>query len=145
MSDLPENLYPVPPELREEPYPAQAHIGFELTGWAEDFARFEMDLADHHRNRHGNLHGAIYAALLDSAMGFAGAYTGDPDNKRHTMTLSMTTNFMAPAQGLRLVAEGRRIGGGRKTFFTEGRMWDGTGVLVATATGTFKVRSGGGS
>ncbi len=141
MTGLPPNPHPIDPALIEPDYPAQAHIGFELTGWAEGFARFELALGPHLMNRHGNLHGAIYAALLDSAMGFAGAYTGDPKNLQHTMTLSMTVNYLAPATGARIAAEGRVTGGGRKTFFTDAKLWDDSGRLAATATGTFKKRS----
>jgi len=56
------------------------------------------------------------------------------------MTLSMTVNFLAPPQGGTLIAEGRRTGGGRKTFFTEGAARDETGLLLATATGVFRYR-----
>jgi hypothetical protein len=30
------------PTLREGPYPLQAHLGFELTGWREGWARVEL-------------------------------------------------------------------------------------------------------
>lgn len=140
MSQLPPNPHPVSPRLVEPRYPMQAHIDFVLTGWGPGYARFEVDLQAFHMNRHGKLHGGVYAIVLDSAMGFSGAYTGDPEDRILTMTLSMTTNFLAPAEGPRLVGEGWRTGGGRRTFFTEGRMTDGTGRLVATATGTFQAR-----
>lgn len=136
----PDNPHPVAPELVEPAYPMQRLIGFVLTGWGPDFARFELRLAPGHANRHGNLHGGVYAALLDTAMGFSGAYTGDPARRAMTMTLSMTTNFLAPAEGPRVMAEGRRTGGGRRTFFTEGRLIDGAGRVAATATGVFRVR-----
>ena len=50
-------------------------------------------------------------------------------------------NYVGQAQGSRLIAEGRRIGGGRKTYFAEGRLTDDLGNLVATASGTFRYRS----
>ncbi len=137
---LPPNPHPVPPRLVETAYPFQAHVGFELTGWGPGYARFEIDMEAHHANRHGKLHGGVYAIVLDSAMGFSGAFTGDPDDRILTMTLSMTTNFLGAARGPRLVAEGWHTGGGRKIFFTEGRMTDSDGTLVATATGTFKAQ-----
>ncbi|MBV0914060.1 PaaI family thioesterase [Anianabacter salinae] len=140
MTEIPPNLHPVPADLVEPEYPAQSLIGFQLTGWGDGYARFEMDLGPQHMNRHGNPHGGIAAALLDSAMGFTGAFTGARDDIRHTMSLSITVNYLAPPEGPRLVAEGHRTGGGRKVYFTEGRMWDGAGRLCATATGTFKAR-----
>ena len=86
-------------------------------------------------------HGGVHATLLDSAMGFAGCYTGDPDRQQNALTLSLTVNYVGQAQGSRLIAEGRRIGGGRKTYFAEGRLTDDLGNLVATASGTFRYRS----
>ena len=130
----------IDPALREAPYPLQAHLGFEITGWAPDYARVEMPLQDFHANRYGIPHGGLYATLLDTAMGFCACYTGDPDARKLAMTLSLTTNFLAqPKDGL-LVAEARRTGGGRKTFFAEGQILDGQGTLVATGSGTFRLR-----
>jgi len=119
----------------------QTHIGFEVTGWEVDVARVEAPIAPFMSNRQGIPHGGVHATLLDSAMGFAGCYTGDPDRQQNALTLSLTVNYVGQAQGNRLIAEGRRIGGGRKTYFAEGRLTDDLGNLVATASGTFRYRS----
>ena len=132
----------VDPRLVEEPYPLQRQIGFRMTGWAEDYARFELDLAEHLMNRYGIPHGGIYAMLLDTVMGYAGCYTGDPERRVLGMTLSMTTNFLSRPQGEVLVGEGRRIGGGRSSFFAEGVVMDDAGTRVATGTGVFRYRKG---
>ncbi|MFU1478272.1 PaaI family thioesterase [Roseovarius sp. C7] len=119
----------------------QSHIGFEVTDWQEDFARVEAPIAPFMGNRQGIPHGGVHATLLDSAMGFAGCYTGDPDRQQNALTLSLTINYVGQAKGTRLIAEGRRIGGGRKTYFAESRLTDDLGNLVATASGTFRYRS----
>jgi uncharacterized domain 1 len=128
--------------LLEGPSAALAHLGIEMTGWGEDVARFETTIAPFHLNRSGIPHGGIYATMLDTAMGYAGAYTGDPDDRRMTLTLSLNINYLSRPKGTRLIAEGRRMGGGTKTFFTEGTIVDETGELIATGQGTFRVRSG---
>lgn len=133
----------VDPDLVEEAYGFQDHIGFVMRGWERDYARFELRLEPCHMNRYGIPHGGVYALLLDTVMGFSGSYTGDRDKPRFAMTLSMTTNFLGrPADAL-LIAKGKRTGGGNSTFFAEGTVTDGTGTLVATATGTFRYRKGG--
>lgn len=129
------------PRLVEPPYPLQAHLGMELTGWREGFARVEAPMAEHLRNRQGLPHGGIHATLLDSAMGYAGCYTGDPARRQMALTLSLTVNYVGQAQGARLIATARVSGGGRKTFFCEGELRDDTGNLVATATGVFRYRA----
>ncbi|MBD3679828.1 MAG: PaaI family thioesterase [Rhodobacteraceae bacterium] len=131
------------PDLIEPPYPLQAHLGFTITGWEQDFARFELPLTPPLMNRYGIPHGGIYAVLLDTVMGFSGSYTGDPERKVLAMTLSLNTNFLSRPVGEILIGEGRRTGGGKSTFFSEGIIRDETGLTVATGTGVFRYRKGG--
>ncbi|MEQ9258757.1 MAG: PaaI family thioesterase [Roseovarius sp.] len=131
----------IDPKLVEPPYPLQAHLGMELTGWSDGFARVEAPMADYLMNRQGLPHGGIHATLLDSAMGYAGCYTGDPAHKQMALTLSLTVNYVGQAQGTRLIATAKVTGGGRKTYFCEGALRDDKGTLIATATGVFRYRS----
>ncbi|WP_272008956.1 PaaI family thioesterase [Roseovarius sp. ZX-A-9] len=131
------------PRLIEEPYPLQKHLNMRMTAWRKDYARIEIPLTHQLMNRQGLPHGGIHATLLDSAMGYAGCYTGDPDRQQMALTLSMTVNYLAQANGEILITEGWRTGGGRKTYFAEGRVTDHTGTVIATSTGVFRYRSGG--
>ena len=128
------------PLLREDQYAIQKHLGYAVTGWAEDWARVEMEVGDHVLNRQGLPHGGIHATLMDTAMGYAGCYTGDPDRRQNALTLSMSLNYIGRPNGKRLIAEGRKVGGGRATFFAEAEVRDETGVLLSTATGVFRYR-----
>lgn len=127
--------------LVETPSALANHLQISQTGWKPDYARVETPLSPYLMNRQGLPHGGVLATLLDTAMGFAGCFTGDPDRRQMALTLSMTVNYLAQAQGTKLVAEGWRTGGGRKTYFAEGRVRDDTGAVVATATGVFRYRS----
>ncbi|WP_104017895.1 PaaI family thioesterase [Roseovarius nitratireducens] len=128
---------------QEPPSGLQTHLGYELTAWERDFARVELPLAPHVMNRQGLPHGGIHATLLDTAMGFAGCYTGDPDRRQMALTLSLTVNFLGQAQGARLIAEAHRTGGGKSTYFAEATVRDETGTAVATGTGVFRYRRSG--
>lgn len=128
------------PRLIEPDYPFQELLGFRMIGWSEGAARFELPLAPHLMNRYGIPHGGVYASLLDTVMGFAGSFTGDPDRRQMCMTLSLTTNFLSRPEGTMLIAEGRRTGGGRSVYYAEGTLGDETGTIVATAVGTFRYR-----
>ena len=135
------NIPPLDPRLIEDSYPLQEHLGFQMTAWALDFARIEVPLTQTLMNRQGLPHGGVHATLLDSAMGFAGCYTGDPEKRQMALTLSLTVNYLAQASGNRLIADGWRTGGGRKTFFAEGKVCDENDTVIATATGVFRYRS----
>jgi len=117
-------------------------LGMVLTEWAPDRSLVEMEIAAHHLNRSGLLHGGILATLLDTALGYAGCFMAEPGGVRRTLTLSLTTNFIASVKAGRLCTEGRRTGGGKTIFFAEGDVRDADGRLIATATGTFKYLSG---
>lgn len=129
--------------LVEEDYPYQSVLGFRITGWREDWARFELPLGTHLGNRYGIPHGGVYATLLDTAMGFAGCFTGSPEDRQLAMTLTLNVSFLAQPLGRLLITEGRRTGGGRSTFFAEGTIHDETGVKVATGSGAFRYRKRG--
>jgi uncharacterized protein (TIGR00369 family) len=131
------------PRLKEAPYPLQAHLGFEMIDWREGYSRFDLPIMPHLGNRFGIVHGGVHAMMLDTVMGFAGCFTGDPDAPQQAMTLSMTTNFLSQAKGDRLIAEGFTTGGGRKTFFARAQLTDNTGEMIATATGVFRYRGRG--
>lgn len=129
------------PRLREEAYALQSHLGFDLTGWREGWARVELPVSGHLMNRQGLVHGGVHATLLDTAMGYCGCYTGDPNRRTLALTLSLTVNYISQINGLKLVAEARREGGGRSTFFASATLRDDAGGLIATATGVFRLRA----
>ncbi|MCF3594965.1 PaaI family thioesterase [Rhodobacteraceae bacterium LMO-12] len=131
-------------KLREPPYPFQAHLGFSIDEWAQDYCRLSQPMLDHLGNRYGIPHGGVMATLLDTALGYSVCYTGDPDNKQLVMTLALNVQYLSVARGQTLIAEGRKIGGGRTVAFAEGQIKDEHGTLIATATANFKYRSGKG-
>ncbi len=122
----------------ESPYAFARHIGMDLTSWTRDRAVITLPIRPQIGNRHGIPHGGVHAAMLDTAMGYAGCYTGDPDARRYCLTLNLSVNYVGRATGDVLIATGVRTGGGRKTFFAEGQLRDESGALVASATGVFR-------
>lgn len=130
------------PDILEDPYEYQSLLGFRMVEWTEELVRIQVDMTPKLTNRYGLPHGGVHASLLDTAMGYSGCFTGDPVNKRFAMTMTMTVNYLSRPKGKILIAEGMKIGGGRKVFFAEGKVLDETGELIATSTGTFRYRTG---
>lgn len=120
-----------------------ALVGYRLVAWQADFAEVELELGPQHMNGHGIPHGGLITTLLDTAMGFAGVYCAVPGNVRYAMTLSLTTQYVGQARGFgRLLTTGRRIGGGRSTYFATGEVVDAEGRLIAQGSATFRYRRG---
>lgn len=130
----------VQPGLIENETGAQRLVGYVLdVGRGDGRARCHLDVDARHTNRHGVLHGGFCSVMLDNAMGATASLSLDPTGRRPFMTLSLTTQFLAPARaGQRVTATGRILGGGRSTLFIEGELVDETGRLIATAQGVFK-------
>ena len=128
------------PSLPDSPF--QRHVGFTRTAQGEGFTRLELDMRPELENPLGIPHGGVHASMLDSAMGWAGVWTGDDTPARKSVTLNLNVSYLAipddTAQGTRLIAEGRKLGGGRKVFFSEGELRDQTGRLLARSSGTFR-------
>ncbi len=131
---------PLDPKLIEAHSAFQDHLGYRLTHWGEGHARLEQPLAPFLMNRAGIPHGGNYATLLDTTMGFSGVYTGDAHRKAIALTLSLTVNFLTQPEGDVLIAEAETVGGGRRTFFAEGRILDQNGRVIARGSGTFQRR-----
>ncbi len=97
-----------------------------------------MEMDDRHTNRHGGLHGGINAILLDSACGFAASRAWSDDGSQLVVTLSLTTNFLAPAKSGPIKAIGRVSHAGQSVAYADGQVFDGNGILIATGSGVFK-------
>jgi len=130
--------------LTAEPYQLQQVLGYRITEWREGLAVVELALTALHTNRHGTPHGGIYATLIDTAAGFSGTYAGEGKPPRRAMTLSLNCNFIALPRGTRLIATGRRSGGGRRSFFASVELHDETGLLIATGQAALRYRDGEG-
>lgn len=124
--------------IRDETGP-QRLIGYVLdVGQADKRARCWLDLDARHLNRHGVLHGGIAATLLDSVCGATASLTVDDTGRVPFLTISLTTQFLAPASSGRVTAMGQVTGGGRSLLYIDGSLRDEQERLLATATGVFK-------
>jgi uncharacterized protein (TIGR00369 family) len=85
----------------------------------------------------GGVHGGVYATMLDTAGWFTAAAAHDVDCWLATSEMSM--HLLAPVKETSLRALGRLIKRGRRQDVAEMRLYDGEGLLVGHAIGTFIV------
>jgi uncharacterized protein (TIGR00369 family) len=115
-------------------------LGYRLARWEPDRAEVVLELGPQHQNRGHVAHGGVLATLIDTACGFAGCWAPKGES-RAAVTLSLTTQFLAPAASGRLTATGRKVGGGRGVFFATAEIRDEAGALVARGEGVFRYRN----
>ncbi|MCW5848534.1 MAG: PaaI family thioesterase [Anaerolineae bacterium] len=112
-------------------------LGAQLTvvepGCVEIRLPYRVDLTQ----QHGFLHGGIVGMILDSACGFA-AFSLMPAHAG-VLTVEYKINFVAPAKGEAIVAQGRVVKTGRTLTVCWGEAYaesEGQSKLVATMVGT---------
>jgi uncharacterized protein (TIGR00369 family) len=95
---------------------ALALIGAELDAVEPGLCRVRLPVGPAISQHHGHVHGGIIGMLGDVAGGFAAMSLFDPS--REILTVEYKINFLAPARGDCLVAEGRVVRAGRTLSVT---------------------------
>ncbi|MEM9168378.1 MAG: PaaI family thioesterase [Pseudomonadota bacterium] len=114
-----------------------AWLGVDLVEADADAGKIVIraPVRDEITQHHGYVHGGVLGCLADTAMAWVAALVaGD------VVTQSYSLQFLAPAKGEAVVAEGRVIKEGRRAVSVEARVSsvadDGGETLVATALGS---------
>jgi len=132
--------------MSEQRAPSQLHalenpylesLDVAIVDWQPDMVRMSFTPQASHINNTGVVQGGILATLLDAAAGYAGLY---PENgqRRAATTISLNVNYVASAHVEPMQVVGRRVGGGRRVFFSNAELTDGQGRLIATAQASFR-------
>lgn len=88
-----------------------ATLGARLTRVTPGEVDIEVALADGLTQQHGYFHAGVQTTAVDSACGYA-ALSLMPEGSE-VLSVEFKTNFMAPAAGERIRAEGRIVRSGR--------------------------------
>jgi acyl-CoA thioesterase len=125
-----------------ETVPTPAHpfadlVGLEVTARGEGRCTSELLAGDAHLNPHGVVNGAVLYALADTGMG--GALTSVLADGQICSTIEIKINYFRPAPAGPLRCETVVVYKGRRTSALESELFDGSGRLLARATGTFMI------
>ncbi|WP_039944534.1 PaaI family thioesterase [Thermicanus aegyptius] len=116
--------------------PLDEFYQFKREKMEEDRFRITMSATDLMRNSFGAIHGGVISTLIDSAMCNAAA-GADELGKQLAVTVEMKINFLRPAFGNEYTADALVVSRGNRLIYTECKVVDENGELVATASGTY--------
>jgi uncharacterized protein (TIGR00369 family) len=122
---------------RIENSPFHQWAGLELVSVADGVAELSLALRPHHFNPQGIVHGGIITAVADTSIGLALRSKLRAGLTHRTAQLNV--HFLAKGEGGSLVGRGRAVRLGQRMGYGEADVLDGTGQLLARATGTFIV------
>jgi uncharacterized protein (TIGR00369 family) len=115
-----------------------ASLGVVAQAWGPDGVTLRVPFDERLTNDGREYHGGVIAALVDTA-GASAVWAGhDFDKGMRASTVSMTVNFCGRADG-DLVAHARCVRRGRDLSFSEIRVEDPGGRLVATGTLVYRI------
>ena len=115
-----------------------AGLGAEVQAWSAEEVVLRVPFAERLTNDGREYHGGVIAALMDTA-GAAAVWAGhDFDKGLKASTVSMTVNYTGRAKG-DLLAIARCVKRGRDVAFSEIRVEDPSGTLVATGTLVYRI------
>jgi uncharacterized protein (TIGR00369 family) len=125
--------------LSGKPIGMAVSLGFQLVEVGDGFAAFEGVPGLHAYNPLGSVHGGYAATLLDSACGCAVHSKLAAGDGYTTLELKIAYHKAITEKTGKVRAEGRVLTFGRRVAFSEGKLLDKEGRLLASATSTLLV------
>lgn len=126
--------------VNSSPYPR--HMSMRLADIGIDQADIELEAGQCHLQPYGIVHGGVLATLIDTAT-FWAAFMRIPEDAG-LVNIDLKLNYLKPVISGRLLAEGRAIRSGRAVSYSEARVLDANGDLIAHGTSTLMTLPGKG-
>ena len=95
-----------------------AHLGARLSAIQPGFVEIRLAHQTNLLQQHGLFHGGATSAILDSAGGYAAFSLFEPGDE--ILTVEYKVNFVAPAIGDEIVAQGEVVKSGKQLSVTRG-------------------------
>ena len=137
-----QDMKPQAAALTDSPSGFRQLVGYRVTEWSEGSASIALTIGPRHLNRSGLVHGGVIATLIDTAGGYAGCFCPHAGRVRRNVTMSMSTQFVAPARSGTLTARAKLRGGGKRVFVCSIDVVDDQGALIATGEAAYRYRTG---
>ncbi len=99
-----------------------AYLGARLTAVSPGEITIELPCSPNLSQQHGFVHAGATTAVVDSACGYAALTLMPPQSE--VLTIEFKANFLAPAQGVKLIAIGRVLKPGRTVNVCQGEVFN---------------------
>ena len=140
MTPNPDYIAAIQASVHRAPYPEL--IGLRIAELDFDRCRIDLDLAQRHLQPFGIVHGGVIATLIDTATFWAGFMRLPED--AGLVNVDLKLNYLKAVSRGQLRAEGTCLRAGRQLSYTEARVFDEAGELVAHGTSTLMALPGKG-
>lgn len=136
----PEFVEELKKTVAASPYPTT--MAMRLSDIDFDYAEVELDTDRRHLQPYGIVHGGVIATLIDTATFWAGFMRIPEDSG--LVNIDLKLNYLQPVVNKKLRAEGRAVRSGKTLIYTEAKVVDEDGALIACGSSSLMVLPGKG-
>ena len=120
--------------------PFMKHLGMEFLDGSEGVARIKLRYQDENSTVGKALHGGAIASLIDTTGAMAAWTTAEIATPKYFgSTVGVTVNYLSGAIGEDIVAEGRVLKRGKEIIYTDVRVTNGEGKLLAQGNVVYRI------
>jgi uncharacterized protein (TIGR00369 family) len=123
-----------------ETMPFAAHLGMQFEDAGEGWARLRMRYQDENSTAMKALHGGAISALIDTTGAMAAWTTAEIATPKYFgSTVGINVNYLSGAIGEDIIAEGRILKRGKEIIYTDVRVTNTAGKLLAQGSVTYRI------
>ena len=120
--------------------PFMKHLGMEFLDGAEGVARIKLRYQDENSTVGKALHGGAIASLIDTTGAMAAWTTAEIATPKYFgSTVGINVNYLSGAIGEDIFAEGRVLKRGKEIIYTDVRVTNGEGKLLAQGNVVYRI------
>ena len=123
-----------------ENMPYAKHMRMEFVEAADGYAKLAMRYQDENSTAMKALHGGAISSLIDTTGAMAAWTTAEIATPRYFgSTVGINVNYLSAAIGEDIFAEGRILKRGKEIIYTDVRVVNGAGKLLAQGSVTYRI------
>ncbi|MGB2695927.1 MAG: PaaI family thioesterase [Dehalococcoidia bacterium] len=120
--------------------PFAKHLGMELVEASEGYAKLCLHYQKENSTAADALHGGAVAALIDTTGAMAAWTTAEIATPRYFgSTVGINVNYLSAVIGEDAIAEGRVLKRGKEIIYSDVRVTNEAGKLLAQGTVTYRI------